>query len=100
MIGENGKESNGDQTNSKQKSNGDQTNTKQILNYVSQLSVIQGIKVTNLFLQSFQYVYPIDRIPSPSPLKVQLNNHGSHLPFTTEVQYNPNATTMGNHLHI
>ena len=38
MIGENGKESNGDQTNSKQKSNGDQTNTKQILNYVSQLS--------------------------------------------------------------
>ena len=38
--------------------------------------VIQGIKVTYLFLQSFQYVYPIDRIPSPSPFKVQLNNHG------------------------
>ena len=60
--------------------------------------VIQGIKVTYLFLQSCKYVYPIVRIPSPSPLKVQLNINGSNLPFTTEVQYNPNVTTMGNHL--
>ena len=100
MIGENGKESNGDQTNSKQKSNGDQTNTKQILNYVSQLSGNTRNK-GYLFIPS-KFPICISHRPYSLPLSIKstIEQPWLILPFTTEVQYNLNVTTMGNHLHI